>query len=190
MYLVFDVETNGFPKKDSSGMLIQPRITQLAWLMLDSKMNEMTYRCDLIKPDGWEIPKEQFFIDNGHSTERNMELGIPIEEAVKEFVWALDNCEVMIAHNASFDIPVVASEMNFVGMRSKKKLQKICTMKSTIEFVGITNSKGFKWPTLTELHTKLFNEGFDGSHDALADVRATARCFSELKKRDLPFFYL
>ena len=38
----------------------------------------------------------------------------------------------------------------------------------------------FKWPTLTELHQKLFNKGFGEAHDAAYDVDATARCFFEL----------
>lgn len=191
MYLVFDVETNGFPKKDSCGILIQPRVTQLAWVLLDSKFNEMHSRCDLIKPDGWEIPKEHFFIEAGHSTERNEELGIHLHEAIGEFIWAINNCEVMIAHNARFDVPVVSSEMNFLGQKADKKPAKICTMLSTIDFCAIVNSKGYKWPTLTELHEKLFGEGFDGAHDALADVRATARCFVELyKKQKICFVYL
>jgi len=190
MYLVFDVETNGFPKKDSSGMLIQPRITQLAWLLLDSNFNVMHTRCDLIKPEGWEIPKEHFFIEAGHSTERNEELGIDLDQAINEFIWAINNCEVMIAHNARFDVPVVVAEMNFLGKKADKKPAKICTMLSTIDFCAIVNSKGYKWPTLDELHNKLFGEGFDGAHDALADVSATARCFIELAKRKVEFVYL
>ena len=39
---------------------------------------------------------------------------------------------------------------------------------------------GFKWPSLTELHTKLFGEAFAEAHNASADVEATARCFLEL----------
>lgn len=120
-----------------------------------------------------------------------MELGVPLEEAITDFVWALNNCEVMIAHNAKFDVPVVAAEMNFLGKRADKRPKKICTMLSTVNFCAIVNSRGFKWPTLSELHEKLFGEGFDGAHDALADVRATARCFVELyKKEKICFVYL
>jgi DNA polymerase-3 subunit alpha len=41
----------------------------------------------------------------------------------------------------------------------------------------------FKWPTLAELHTTLFDVGFEGAHDAFADVRATARAFFEMARR-------
>jgi DNA polymerase-3 subunit alpha len=40
--------------------------------------------------------------------------------------------------------------------------------------------KGFKYPTLSELNQKLFNEPVNQAHNASADVEATARCFLEL----------
>ena len=47
-------------------------------------------------------------------------------------------------------------------------------------FVLFPGPRGFKWPSLGELHHALFNKGFDDAHDAAADVEATARCFLEL----------
>jgi len=40
----------------------------------------------------------------------------------------------------------------------------------------------YKWPKLMELHTKLFSVGFEEAHDAIADIRATAKCFFELQR--------
>ncbi|MCP4457898.1 MAG: hypothetical protein GY816_07730 [Cytophagales bacterium] len=39
-----------------------------------------------------------------------------------------------------------------------------------------------KWPSLSELHYKLFRRGFDEAHDAAADIQATAKCFWELRR--------
>ena len=49
-------------------------------------------------------------------------------------------------------------------------------------YCAIPGGRGgkFKWPTLTELHQKLFGEGFGDAHDAAYDVAATARCFFEM----------
>src|SRR5690606_6210777 len=44
---------------------------------------------------------------------------------------------------------------------------------------------GFKWPTLSELHNKLFNTPFDEAHNAAADVNATSRCFFELVRLEV-----
>lgn len=40
----------------------------------------------------------------------------------------------------------------------------------------------YKWPKLIELHNHLFGCDFEGAHDALDDVKATVKCFFELKK--------
>ena len=58
-------------------------------------------------------------------------------------------------------------------------------MLSATDYCQLPGRYGFKWPTLQELHSTLFNESFDGAHDALSDVRACARCFFELKFRKI-----
>ena len=55
MYLIFDTETNGFPPK--------ARMTQLAFMLFDEQGNVLQQFESIIKPDGWEVPKEKFFID-------------------------------------------------------------------------------------------------------------------------------
>jgi len=47
------------------------------------------------------------------------------------------------------------------------------------------SGRGYKWPTLNELHLQLFQEEFTGSHNAGADVEACARCYFELRKRGI-----
>ncbi len=50
------------------------------------------------------------------------------------------------------------------------------------EYCQLPGGRGgkFKWPTLTELYTKLFGKAFDAAHNASADVEATTRAFLEL----------
>ena len=55
-------------------------------------------------------------------------------------------------------------------------------MKSSTNFCRIPGNYGFKWPKLSDLHIKLFGKDFDEAHNALADIRATADCFWELKR--------
>jgi len=92
----------------------------------------------------------------------------------------------MIAHNMNFDIPILVNEMRLSKISATNKPRKVCTMMSTIKFVGALKSNGTpKWPKLSELHIKLFGVDFDGAHDALEDVRATARCYQKLKENNL-----
>ncbi len=60
---------------------------------------------------------------------------------------------------------------------------KICTMQSTTNFCAIEGYYGYKWPKLSELHIKLFGKDFEEAHDASIDIKATAKCFWELKRR-------
>lgn len=186
MYLFFDTETNGLPKNyngDYRDIDNWPRVIQLAFILLDDNMNEVESFCELIKPDGWVIPNEKFWIDNGYSTDSNMMSGVFAAYALQHFANAIDKCHTMIAHNLSFDTPILQAEMlRYEVFPTKKPERKLCTMKSSTAFCAIPSSRGYKWPKLEELHQILFGCKFDGAHDALEDVRATARCFVELRK--------
>lgn len=185
MYLFFDTETNGKAKDFNAPVQDLdnwPRITQLGWQLYNDNEELISEGSYLIKPDGWEIPNEQFFIDNNMSTERCEEFGIPLVEAVTKFIEDLEKAEYMIAHNMQFDINVLGAELIRLNMVPKKQTKKICTMKESTNFCKLPGFRGYKWPTLTELHVKLFGEEFEGAHDALDDVSATARCFFKLKE--------
>ncbi len=57
-------------------------------------------------------------------------------------------------------------------------------MLGSMNFCKIPGRFGnYKWPTLSELHIKLFGKDFENAHDALADITATADCFWELRKQ-------
>jgi hypothetical protein len=54
-------------------------------------------------------------------------------------------------------------------------------MESSVDYCKIESKYGYKWPKLSELHIKLFGEDFEGAHNALADIEATAKCFWKLR---------
>ena len=58
-------------------------------------------------------------------------------------------------------------------------------MKSMTDIMQLPGPYGFKYPSLNELHNWLFGCSFEGAHDALDDVKATAKCFFELKRKKL-----
>lgn len=189
MYIFFDTETNGVPKNyDASPKEVDnwPRIIQLGFQVYDENQNLVSEYCNLIKPDGWVVPDSDFHKKHGYSTEKCEQGGVPIAEALGEFVKELQNCRYLIAHNIKFDKNVVGAEMIRANIKSENRPQKICTMMETVNFCQIKkNWGGYKWPQLMELYVKLFNEEFDGAHDALDDVKACAKSFFELKKRGI-----
>ena len=188
-FLFFDCETTGKPiayGKSYSDVDNWPRVAQLAWMVAGIDGIVIASENHLIKPDGWEIPKEEFFIKNGMSTERSLEQGVPLEGVLDLFYAHKLESDVLVAHNISFDHAIVWAEYVRAGRQPRSGMHKICTMMKSTAYCKIpyaNGRKGNKWPTLEELHRVLFGKPFEGAHDALADITATKDCFFELVKR-------
>jgi DNA polymerase III epsilon subunit-like protein len=187
--LFFDTETTGLPKNwraPMSDLSNWPRIIQLAFAVYDDAGNFKFSICDLIKPDGWTIPVEKFWIDNGYNTEKNEKEGRPILTSLELFLSACNTCHTLVSHNMSYDYNVIGAEMIRAGVNWGSKPKMLCTKDASTDFCQLPgNFNKFKWPKLSELHMKLFNEDFENAHDALADVKACARCFFALKEKGI-----
>ena len=188
MYIVFDTETTGLPKNYSASAEDSanwPHITQLSYAVFNEFGEPIKFVNHLIKPKGWTVPKEKFFIDNNMSTERCEAEGIDIEIALEEFITDRMNAKYSIGHNISFDSKIIRAEMFRNNRREEFTSPKICTMMKSTNYCAILTDKSnkFKWPKLQELHKKLFGAEFEGAHDAFDDVQATAKCFFELVNR-------
>lgn len=188
MYLFFDTETTGLPKNWKAPVTDLdnwPRLVQLAWILYDSRDKEIKRANRIIIPEGFIIPSDASDV-HGITTQKAHDKGIELDVALNEFSSALNEADFLIAHNISFDEMIVGAELLRKEIVSNlDKIQKICTMKTTTNVCKIPGRYGFKWPNLTELHQHLFNKGFEDAHDALADVKACADCFFELKKTGL-----
>jgi len=186
MFLFFDTETTGLPldwRAPLEDLDNWPRLVQLAWLLTDENGKEVKGASKTIKPEGFIIPAAAAAV-HGINTARAHEEGILLNTALKEFSQAVDEAKILVAHNMSFDEKIMGAEL--LRKKQEHKLferPKICTMLSSTDFCQIENDFGYKWPKLIELHQKLFDEEFEGAHDALADVKACARCFFELLKQ-------
>jgi len=189
MYLVFDTETTGLPKNyrapldDFSNW---PRLVQLAWALYDADGHCWEMYDYIIKPDGFVIPKEASDIHRV-TQERAEKEGVPLMQVIEHFIKQVKTASFVIAHNIDFDEKIMGSE--FLRMKTANPLllsEKICTMKSSVDFCKIDNGRGsYKWPTLMELHTTLFQVGFEEAHDAAVDIEACAKCFFGLKRKGI-----
>ncbi len=190
MYLFFDTETTGLPKNwqaPVSDLNNWPRIVQLAWILSEDNGNQIASQNYIIKPEGFLIPEESSRV-HGISTEKALKEGVNLEKALSDFSYDLSKSNLLIAHNINFDQKIIGAEFLRKNVETNlNDISKFCTMQSTTNYCRIEkqNGYGYKWPRLEELHLKLFNKNFDNAHDALADVRACARCFFELKNRNI-----
>ncbi len=182
MYLIFDTETTGLPK-DYQAPLTDfenwPRLVQIAWQLHDKTGKLLSAQNLIVRPDGFTIPFNAEKV-HGISTERALAEGWPLSDVLQRFNDDLARTQRLIAHNIEFDMAIVGCE--FLRQQTKTPfhdIEQFCTKTETTDFVALPGGKGgkYKWPTLTELHQKLFNEPVQDAHDAAYDVAATARCF-------------
>ncbi|WP_162416304.1 DNA polymerase III subunit alpha [Cyclobacterium roseum] len=187
MYLIFDTETTGLPRDYNapiSDLANWPRLVQLAWQLHNEKGELISQQNFIVKPEGFTIPYNAEKI-HGISTQRALKDGHELGQVLKAFEKDLERCRYLVGHNIGFDINVVGAEM----LRAKRpgnllEKESLDTKDLSTDFCAIPGGKGgkYKWPTLLELHTKLFGQGFGDAHDAAYDVDATAKCFFGLIK--------
>ncbi len=186
MYLFFDTETTGLPKRWNAPITDVdnwPRLVQLAWMVCDGNGAVIAKADRLVKPEGFTIPLQVSRI-HGITTQVAMEKGHPLKEVMEEFADQIDRVAALVGHNIGFDECIVGAEFERLRMMTSLFLKpKYCTMKSSTAYCKLPGKNGFKSPRLAELHQILFGVGFENAHNALADVEATVRCFWELKKR-------
>lgn len=189
MYLIFDTETTGLPKRWDAPITDVdnwPRCIQIAWQLHDEMGNCIDHQDYLVKPEGFDIPYDAERI-HGISTELAKQDGISLAEVLEKFNEVLSKTKFVVGQNVGFDLNIMGAE--FVRKSVENPLQELpvldtCT-EHTAELCKIPGGRGgkFKLPTLTELHQFLFNQPFAEAHNATADVEATTRCFLELVRR-------
>ncbi|MDB9954095.1 DNA polymerase III subunit alpha [Flavobacteriaceae bacterium] len=189
MYLIFDTETTGLPKRWNAPITDVdnwPRCIQIAWQLHDDLGNCIEHQDYLIRPDGFNIPYDAEKI-HGISTELATEQGLALSEVLELFNIALSKTTFVVGQNLGFDLNIMGCEFHRLQVASplsELPVLDTCTEK-TASMCQIPGGRGgkFKLPTLTELHQFLFHKPFGEAHNATADVEATTRCFLELIRR-------
>lgn len=182
----FDTETTGLPRDydaPSSNLDNWPRLVQLAWIVSDYNGNVISSESHIIIPNGFEIPLKSATI-HGITTSIAKSKGEKLIDVIDKFLNVLQNATAIAGHNISFDQHIVEAEIFRCGRPNiLKSIPAYCTMKLSANYCNILNSnKEVKWPTLQELFFKLYGKKFEGAHNAMADIKATYRCFFTLVK--------
>ena len=191
MFLIFDTETTGLPRNynapwsDSDNW---PRMVQIAWQLHDKFGKLLQNNSIIIKPEGFTIPFNAVQI-HGISNERALNEGESLLEVLQQFAKVVNDCTYLCGHNIEFDINIIGAELLRCGIGNIFENKKVIDTKNddTTNYCAIPGGKGgkYKWPTLTELYTKLFNAKFEEAHNAAFDVQATAKTFFEIVKRGI-----
>lgn len=189
-FLFFDTETTGIPisyDAPSSDINNWPRLVQLSWILSTETGENISVHDLIIKPNGFIIPQSATTI-HGITHQYAQEHGVNLSKAIDLFLNDLSKASLIIGHNISFDKKVLGAELTRLGKPdSIQNFASFCTMKSTANYCKIPDIFGrdYKYPKLQELYLKLFGNNFDDAHNALSDVKATMKCFFELKRKNL-----
>ena len=191
MYLIFDTETTGLPKRwkapitDSDNW---PRCVQIAWQLHDAMGQCIEHQDYLIRPDGFNIPYDAEQI-HGISTALATKEGEALAVVLEKFNTALAKAKFVVGQNVGFDLNIMGCEYHRLQVQTPLNGMPVldtCT-ETTANLCKLPGGRGgkFKLPTLTELHQKLFDTPFAEAHNATADVEATTRCFLELLRQGI-----
>lgn len=188
-YMVFDTETNGLPNfKLPADDPSQPRIIQIAAaLFFHDPENPVDHFCVSIKPDGWQMDDELAAkMGHGLTHERLMAEGLPIAEALDRWEAMHNRAALIVGYNVAFDLKLMRGEFrrlgrpDHYGARPVADIQAACTARCQIpptDAMKATGRKTFKTAKLGEAVEILLKTEHTNAHDAMADVRATARLF-------------
>ena len=200
--LVFDTETTGLPDGYPSFYQTEkwPYIIQLSYALYDTVLKKIIIENDHIISLANDVIITSKSIEMHKITrEISKNKGIPIQRALECFNACIQGADVLMAHNLSFDkqmliIEHIRSQRKSKTMRDYSLInqallfpvskRQFCTMKKSkelcnIEAINKKNGKPYiKYPTLSELHKKLFGSLPNQSaiHNSLVDVRLCLKC--------------
>lgn len=206
-FLVFDTETTGLPRTNFIGpeYLEQwPHIVQFSYVIYDNTNNTLEINDNIIKiSNNVDIPKESTAI-HGVTKIMTNKYGVKLDEVFQKFFQHVQTVDYIIGHNINFDINMVRVELLRKIYKSdhncifhnieeiqlwkqylnelQNKENIICTMKTNTDFCNITALSKYgktyiKYPTLNQLHNKLFSTEPKMLHDSSVDILVTLRCY-------------
>lgn len=185
MYLIFDSSANGKPhsyKASHDDIFNWPRLIHLSWIVLGEDLKPINDVNHLVKQES--IPVIADALEQHHLEAKDIEEhGKGIKEVLAEFTEAVKSCQYVFAHNLNYNEGIVGSEYYRCSMPSPLiSAEKYCLMHEGTYYCKIPGKRGYKWPSLQEMHTKVFNQGYTPTNNARADVIAATRCFIALHK--------
>ena len=182
MIFLNDFETTGLPKDGNPDFLIQPGIVQIGTVILDSDLKEIASYKTYINPEVPDSRWEAGAIKVHKITPDMVQTAPTFFAAFDDFAALAEGCDTWAGYNTKFDKDILWFQLLRYGFeRSFPWPRKdLDVMKLASDRLSIEGKRGNKRPKLIEIYEHLFGESFE-AHDALEDIRATARVLRELK---------
>jgi len=183
--LFIDTETSGlYNMKEPPDHLSQPHLVQFAAILDDEERNvKAIINCRVNSGLEEQVPEGAYKV-HGISLAEVQEFGLPIKVVCSILSNLRKMSSRIIAHNIEFDMNVMAAQFSRIDREFDTVSGVFCTMRASSFVLKLPNPRGgFKWPKLSEAYVSLVEkEGFEGAHDALADVKACREVYYKLEE--------
>ena len=161
-FMIFDTETTGLPLHPKAKMDLQPRIIELALLIVDDECSEISSYTQLFNPERKleaVITKITGLSDDYLTDEPTF------AEAFDDTLAAMRDIDGIVAHNLPFDSTMLWLEFERLGVPLVLPPRRICTVQEHFE------EWGFR-PNLKQLYKHYTGRSLEQTHRALDDLRA------------------
>jgi DNA polymerase-3 subunit epsilon len=184
MFAIISTETTGLPDgfdENFCNIETSPRLVKLTVGLFSERTQKIELKfSDLIKPEGFNIPKES---TSFHGVRNSFEIrnGNDLRKSLINFHWLINLADAIVGHNIEFHVSVIECELERLKLDSPlgNKFQ-ICTMKETANYCQLGKPFNYKWPTFEQLYNKLFDEEYQKPHNSLLEIQAIAKCLKKL----------
>lgn len=169
---IFDTETTGLLKPNAVDVKEQPYITEFYGCVINEKFEMLRELDTFIKPP---VPLSDE-ITKITGINNDMVSNAPVfADVYPELCTLFEGTRCLVAHNASFDVSMLANELLRIDKLIHFPWPKhhICTIERSHHIKGHRLN-------LTKLHTLATGKPFEGAHRAKIDVFALVRCFNWL----------
>jgi DNA polymerase III epsilon subunit-like protein len=182
-YIAFDFETSGLPQGRRNVEVTEETVksydTCRAVSLSAARFSHRGRLLDtfdaIITPTDFTISQQSIDV-HGITQERAEREGKPFTEVFLDFVKFIGSrTKTMVAHNASFDVGVLRSEMirNGINLKLLNDLVFRCTLQ-------LYRERFLKPIRLGVLYNEIFGEDFENAHNSLADCIACGKVYPYL----------
>jgi DNA polymerase-3 subunit epsilon len=185
--ITVDIETTGLLRPETKEPEHQPGIVQIALARLEKVSSEHFVGFTVARKQVWLVnPEKPVWEPDAikvHGITPDKVADAPTLFAIYPELceWFL-GADKWVGFNNEFDRKVLFYALARLSLEGRFPWppDDIDIMKIAKPILNIAGKRDIKHPNLTECHQQLTGEGFDGAHDALADVLATVRCLNRL----------
>lgn len=176
--IVFDTETTGLLKPESSPLSEQPQIIEFAGIKIDFDTMEEIDRLEFFVNPGIKLPDK--ITEITHITDAMLAGQPKFAKRYPELCRFFLGTTHLIAHNLAYDRDMLKNELLRLGKGCQFPWPAvhICTCEGTKSMHGYRLN-------LTKLHQEAFGEAFDNAHRAMGDVEALLRCVKWLRTKEM-----